>query len=327
MKKPVDLTALAVGDHLEGTFLVCDVTERTPETGNPFTVLTLGNQSGQLPSEPFWLERQQEIVGVRKGHVVQAIGEIALYRDRRQVKIRSIRVLPSGTADMAELLPSVGAVDRYWGTLDGWRQEIAKPNLCGVLALFFDDAAFREAFERCPASIGGHHAALGGLLQHTTEVAAIARTIARTSGADGELVLAGALLHDIGKLDAYRWDGPFDHTSTGRLMGHVVLGAMRFDRRLASEPTPPCSDHERDLLLHLILSHHGRREFGSPVPPLTLEADVLHWADNASAKTTSMAEILADPGRFRPDSDFAEPHWSIDRRRAYRGVSDWGKGE
>jgi 3'-5' exoribonuclease len=95
-------------------------------------------------------------------------------------------------------------------------------------------------------------------------------------------------------------------------------------KRLGEEPEPPCTVAERDILLHLILSHHGRREFGSPVPPLTLEAEALHWADNASAKTTSVADILSDPHRFKPDSDFADPHWSVDRRRLYRGRVDWG---
>jgi len=169
----------------------------------------------------------------------------------------------------------------------------------------------------------GHHAALGGLLKHTTEVAAIARTIARACGADQDLVLAGVLLHDIGKLEAYSWRGGFAYTELGSLVGHVVLGALMLDRRLDEEPEPPCTDPERNILLHLILSHHGRLEWGSPVLPMTLEAEVLHWADNASAKTASVADALRDAENF-PQGQVSTPQRSLDFRRLYRGASDWG---
>jgi 3'-5' exoribonuclease len=258
--------------------------------------------------------------------VVQVIGEVALYRDRRQLKVTSVRALPKGSVPLDQLLPSVGAVDRYWESLDGWRREITKPRLAQVLALFYEDEQFRQDYGSCPGAVRGHHAALGGLLKHTTEVAAIGRTLARVSGADGDLVLAGALVHDIGKLDAYRWDGPFEHTEAGRLLGHVALGALRFDHRINQEPQPPCTPLERDLLLHLILSHHGQLEFGSPVVPMTLEAEALHRADNASAKLASVSDVLVDPECF-PEGLVSLPQWTLDRRRVFKGQSDWGTGD
>src|SRR5205085_5046851 len=112
---------------------------------------------------------------------------------------------------------------------------------------------------------------------------------ARTAGADPDLVLAGAMLHDIGKLEAYRWDGPFEMTDPGALLGHVMLGMVMLDRRIGAEPLPPCTADERLMLQHLIASHHGRLEFGAATPPMTLEAEILHFADNASAKAASMA--------------------------------------
>jgi 3'-5' exoribonuclease len=251
------------------------------------------------------------------------IGEIESYRDRPQLKITSLRVLPPDTVDVRSLLPSVGTVDRYWEVLDGWRMEIPKPRLKKVVDLFYDDPDFRRQYEQCPASIRGHHAAIGGLLKHTTEVAAIGRTIARTSGADPDLVLAGVLLHDIGKIESYRWDGMFEHTQTGSLIGHVVLGALMLERRLAAEIPPPCTELEREILLHLILSHHGRLEFGSPVLPMTLEAEVIHWADNASAKTGSISEALANPGNF-PSGSISSRVRGLDGRRLFNGRSDWG---
>src|SRR5262249_52847190 len=162
--------------------------------------------------------------------VVQVLGEVADFRGRRQLKVSSLRLLPATTAELTRLLPSVGAIERYWETLDGWRREITKPRLAAVVALLYDDEDFRRRYGGCPASVAGHHAALGGLLKHTVEVAAIARTIARAAGGDQELVLAGVLLHDIGKLEAYRWDGAFDYTDAHYLIGHVALGALRLSR-------------------------------------------------------------------------------------------------
>ncbi len=323
MSSPVHLPSLGIGARVDAPLLVLDVAVKSQIGGDPYTLLTLGNRSGRIGTEPFWQERQGEVAGLRSGHVVHVIGEVATFRDRRQLRVSSLRHLPEGAVDPASLLPSVGAVERFWQTLDGWRHEIAKPRLRAVVDLFYEDDTFRRRYEQCPAAPRGHHAALGGLLQHTTEVAAIARTVARAAGADLELVLAGTLLHDIGKLESYRWDTVFDHTEAGRLVGHVVLGALMFQRRLDEQATAPCTPSERELLLHMILSHHGKLEFGSPVTPMTLEAEVLHWADNASAKTASLAEALQDAGNF-PGGTVSSPVWELDRRRVYRGSSDWG---
>jgi 3'-5' exoribonuclease len=322
----LDLPSLQPGERVQDTLLVLDAEQRSFE-GGWCTVLTFGNATGRLTSAPFWDREQAMVEGVRPGHVVQVLGEVADYRGHRQLRVSSLRVLPPSAAELGRLLPSVGDVTRYWETVDTWRAELAKPRLRAVLALFFEDADFRRRFEQCPASISGHHAALGGLLTHTVEVGAIARTIARAAGADPELVLAGALLHDIGKLDAYRWDGVFGYTDQHYLLGHVVLGALLLERRLNEAPAPPCTPEERQLLLHLILSHHGRLEHGSPVLPLTLEAEVLHWADNASAKTASMAEALRDADAFTEGLISQKRVWQLDHRRPYRGSSDWGTNQ
>lgn len=323
MPRPLDLSLLAPGDRVQDTLLVLDAEEKAYESGG-CTVLTLGNASGRIATAPFWEQDQAQVEGIRKGHAVQVLGEVAEYRGRRQLKVSSLRLLPDASVDLGRLLPTVGDVTRYWETLDGWRREITKPRLAQVVALFYDDDEFRAAYSRCPASVNGHHAALGGLLKHTVEVAAIARTIARAAGAEQDLVLTGVLLHDIGKLDAYRWDGVFDYTDLHYLIGHVTLGALALDRRLNEPNAPPCSPPEKALLLHLVLSHHGRQEYGSPVPPATLEAEVLHWADNASARTASMAEALRDADAFAGGLISQKRFWQLDNRRAYRGASDWG---
>jgi 3'-5' exoribonuclease len=323
MSRVLDLPSLRPGERVQDTFLVLETEQKNFEGGD-CTVVTFGNATGRLTSAPFWDRDQAMVEGLRRGHIVQVIGEVADYRGRRQLKVSSLRLLPSATVELGQLLPTVGDVSRYWDTVDGWRAELTKPRLAAVVALFYEDADFRGRFEQCPASVSGHHAVLGGLLQHTVEVGAIARTIARACGADVELVLAGVLLHDIGKLDAYRWDGVFDYTDAHHLVGHVVLGALALERRLDETLPPPCTAEERQLLLHLVLSHHGRLEYGSPVAPLTLEAEVLHWADNASARTASMAEALRDADAFTEGLISQKRVWQLDQRRPYRGASDWG---
>jgi 3'-5' exoribonuclease len=321
---PPDLKQLAVGDRVQDPLLVLEVEQRD-SAGGGFTTLLLGNCHGKLSTAPFWAEDQPRIAGIARGDVAQVIGEVGLYNGRRQLKVSSIRVLPRGTIDWHQLLPSVGDVGPYWDTLDRWRGEVQRPRLRRTLDLFYTDEDFRDRYQDCPASTAGHHAELGGLLRHTCEVAAIGRAIAKVCRADAELVLAGALLHDIGKLEAYRWEGAFEITECGALLGHVTLGILMLDRRVAREDPAPCTDRELTILHHLIASHHGKLEFGAAVPPMTLEAEVLHYADNASAKTASMAAALGDSANFAGEALVsARTLWQLDRRRAYRGGSDWG---
>lgn len=322
----VAVPQLAPGDRVQDPFLVTDLAQRSYQ-GGTMTVLTLGNHTGTIESAPFFDADQGRIAGVTRGTVAQVIGEVTTYRDKRQLAVSSLRVLPPGTVDWGELLPSVGDVSRYWKAIDGWRGEIRGPRLRAVLDLFYEDADFRAKYETCPASPVGHHAEIGGLLKHTAEVAAIARGIARVTEADQELVLTGVLLHDIGKLESYRWDGPFSTTDRGYLYGHVVLGSLMLERTVHSTVPMPCTEAELDLLQHLVLSHHGRLEYGSPVAPMTLEAEILHYADNASAKTAAMQDALGDAALFDGEAQVsAKPVWQLDRRRAYRGASDWGRG-
>lgn len=325
MPAPVALPQLTVGSRVQDPLLVLDVEARgAGETAH--TILTFGNATGRIASAPFWPAEQHVVAGVRKGQVAQVIGEVQLYRDRRQLRVTSLRILPRGQADLRQLLPSIADPAPYWEVLDRWRAELRSPRLSAVLDLFYGDPEFRARYELCPASTAGHHAELGGLLKHTVEVATIARAIARASGADGDLVLAGVLLHDIGKLEAYRWETHFEATEAGLLLGHVVLGSLILDQAVRARDPMPCTEQELLILQHLILAHHGRHEYGAPVLPMTVEAEVLHHADNASARGAAMAEAVGDPENFTEDSAVSIKRvWNLDNRRVYRGQSDWGR--
>jgi 3'-5' exoribonuclease len=333
----LDLPSLDVGARVQHTLRVVERAEKNTAGGDPFVILTLGNASGTIGTAPVWKNFLDEgwADGAVRGAVVQAIGQVDVYEARgaakRQLKLTApLRVLPRESLDLADFLPRIAEdPQRLWERLDEMRRAIASPRLKKVLALFFDDEPFRVAFERTPASVGGHHSKIGGLLLHVWEVAYIARGMAKAMRADEDVVLAGVLLHDIGKLEAYdiSWEG-FVRTPAGNLIEHVVLGSMMLDDRLARAAAggaPVCTAEQRLELQHLILSHHGVLEHGSPVRPLTLEAEIVHRADDASAKSADVSDALAEDDAFREGAQFGDRAklWRVDRRSIWRRPHDW----
>jgi len=323
----INLPALTAGDRVEHPFRVLSIEKKDGE--HPRWVVSLGNASGDIDSGPIW-ERDgvaAMLQGVAKGDVVQVIGTIGEYRGKRQLTVTSLRPLPPGQIDRRQLVPSItaAATEKYWEKLDAWRRDITAPRLKAVLALCFDDDDFRARFGECPAAPKGHHARLGGLLQHVSEVVYIGRHMALAMRADVDLVVAGALLHDIGKLEAYDWSDSFEHTLVGTLHGHITLGVRMLERRIAASGTQPCTPEELDLLEHYILSHHGTLEYGAAVRPATLEAELIHFADDTSAKGASFLEALGDASLFDGDGPVSSRRiWTLDRK-IFRGAYDFGR--
>src|SRR5690606_17983111 len=158
----------------------------------------------------------------------------------------------------------------------------------------------------------------------------IARSIARVmrspSGApaNADLVVAGALLHDVGKVEAYSVLPPgFDTTPCGHRIGHIVLGALMLERRVAAVGATLCTNEQLMEVQHLIHAHHGSLEFGSPVRPMTIEAEIIHWADESSAKASSFVDAMADESIFVDGSEISERVWMLDNRRLWQKGHDW----
>lgn len=327
---PLVLPELAFGDRVQHVLRVVERAEQSTKNGEPFVRLILGNASGHIETSPIWSDKLAEgwADGAELGAVVQVIGRISRYQAKRQLELTApVRVIPIESVRIEEFLPTIdGDVTKLWDALDRYRSEITSPKLQRVLSLFFADDDFRVRFERIPASLGGHHAQIGGLLLHVWEVTRIARAIAQTVRANIDLVTAGALLHDIGKVEAYDvTTAGFTRTAAGHLIEHVALGCLMLERKLTGSDAVLCTDEERLELQHFILSHHGALEFGSPVRPLTLEAEILHWADEASAKSNDMLESLGDPDAFAGGEHFATNRrlWRVDNRRVWRRPFSW----
>jgi 3'-5' exoribonuclease len=324
---PLAIPALAPGSRVQDTLLVFDRSDRKTKEGEPFVILTLGNATGKIETAPIWSDKLEWADGARTGKLVQAIGDVIWYQKngngKKQLSLtRPVSILPDELFRAEEFLPSIdGDVTRLWAWLDKVRGDVESKTLRRVLDLFFGDDGFRLAFEQAPGSTSGHHAKLGGLLLHTYEVTSIARQTARTMtvgssrGVNIDLVVAGSLLHDIGKVDAYEI-GPagFSFSPCGLLLGHVVLGCLMLERRVATLREKPCSEGQLLELQHLILAHHGALEFGSPVQPATTEAEIVHWADEASAKATDMMETLEDAELFAGNRELSDRSRRVGRR-------------
>jgi 3'-5' exoribonuclease len=330
---PLDLLQLAVGTRVQHELLVLERAERSKSDGDPYVVLRLGNASGSIETAPIWAEQLAWAEGAERGAVVQATGHVSVYgrngHSKRQLTLTApLRVLPAAKVRAEDFLPRIaGDCTRLWDWVDRTRAEVQSARLRRVLELFFCDDEFRLRFERTPGSVSGHHAKLGGLLLHVYEVTSIARTAARTTRANLDLVVAGALLHDVGKVEAYEI-GPagFEYTPCGLLLGHVVLGCLMLQRRVADAALrgdPVCSDGQLLELEHLVVSHHGALEFGSPVQPMTVEAEILHWADETSARARDMIDALDDAEAFAAGGEFSDRKlWRVGRR-VWRRPHGW----
>lgn len=333
---PINVATLVPGTRVHHELRVVERDIKKTKNGDPYALLTLGNRHGEIKTAPVWHDKLHWVDGAEPGTIVQAIGEVKTYVDgtraKRQLELSApLRIVASSAINLDEFLPRVDDdLTTLWSSLDKVRGEVSSAKLRKVLAVFYDDDLFRLQFEKAPASTRGHHAKVGGLLRHVTEVTFIARTIAnsmRTGAVNPvnlDLVITGALLHDVGKVESYRVSPiGFETTPCGHLIGHIVLGALMLERRLAALGASICSEQQLLELQHLILAHHGTLEFGSPIRPMTLEAEIVHWADESSAKANSFVESAGDPSNFAGGGEFSERIWMLDNRRLWQRLHGW----
>lgn len=285
--------ALRPGDRVDATFALRAKEMRAARTGEAYLVFELADRSGRMPGIMFRPTREAQ--DVPSGVVVSVQGTVTEYRGVTRVSVESLRparhydardIMPTGTADQRELLGRLRALVRG----------VADPGLGAVLRAAFGDVAFMSRFKECPASASGHHAYLGGLLEHTVEVAGLCTRLAATRPQiDRDLLVAGALLHDIGVVDAVRFETGVDSTDAGRLLGHSHLSAsmVRAAVAAAGDRIPA----GRGLALeHVVACHHLDSAAGQAPPALTLEALCLVHADRFDIETAGFIEATARAG-------------------------------
>lgn len=281
---------LGEGARIDSLFALRSRDLRSARTGEPYLSLEIGDRSGRMPAVMFRPGAVEESLPV--GSVVRIRGSVTTFRGVRRVSVDSLRpaavfepgdFLASGTRDREELLSELRAAVR----------RIRDGRLRAVVRAVFGAPGFIEKFAACPGAAGRHHAYVGGLLEHTVAVAALCTGLATAyPQADADLLLAAALLHDVGKTEELTSDTSFGMTEAGHLIGHVVLGERIVSRAIESLARPLPAETATKLL-HAVLAHHGEREWGAPRCPCTIEALLLHHADNTDAQAAAFIEAVS----------------------------------
>lgn len=289
---------LQEGQQVRDIFLVARKTLAETKAGKPYLAMTLMDRTGEIEAR-VWDNAAGFDDHAAVGNYVLVQGTAKSFRDQLQLGIVFLEQVDAQSVSPADFMPASrrpvaemqAELQEYIASVsDGGLQEL-------LLAIFTGDTL--DQFSTAPAAKRMHHAYLGGLLEHTLSVTGLAVRIAdHYPGLDRDMLLTGALLHDLAKIIEFSYAAPpFDYTDQGRLLGHLVLGVDMVRR--AALPIQGLSPERLDQVCHLILSHHGRHEFGAPVLPMTQEALLLHHLDDMDAKmnyTDQLREKMTDPG-------------------------------
>jgi 3'-5' exoribonuclease len=293
---------LTHGDSIDEVFLVADKQLRANRQGNLYLQLELRDKTGSIGAR-LWNATEDLSRSFEPGDYLRIRGKTQVFQGSLQIILTHIDAIDGSRVEPEEFLPqSSQNVGKLMERLRGVLLAMSNPHLRALVECFLIDDEFLRKFTLAPAGIKNHHAYQGGLVEHVVTLLNLADRIAPFyPEVDRDLLLTGIFLHDIGKTDELSYDRSFAYTDEGQLVGHLVMGVemlaakVRQCAELMGEPFPP------ELLLrlkHMIVSHHGTYEFGSPKLPMTLEAMALHLLDNLDAKIHAYTrEIRDDPSR------------------------------
>jgi 3'-5' exoribonuclease len=319
---------LANGDSVDEVFLVADKQLRANRQGNLYLHLELRDRSGNIGAR-LWNANEGLARTFEPGDFLQARGKIQVFQGALQVILSHIEPVDPARVEPEDFLPQASQnVAKLTAKLRELLLSVRNPHLRALAECFLIDDEFLRKFTTAPAGIRNHHAYHAGLLEHVVTLMTVADRIADLyPDLDRDLLLVGIFLHDIGKIDELSYDRAFGYTDEGQLVGHLVMGVemLRDKVERASDLTGEPFPNELLLRLkHMIVSHHGTLEFGSPKLPMTPEAIALHHLDNLDAKVhTFTREIRDDPSRDAPWTPF---HQSLGRR-IFKGVAANGAEE
>jgi 3'-5' exoribonuclease len=282
--------ALKVGDRVERAMVVAKIVRRD-FTGGKFLLFQFSDMEGLLKGV-LWDPSDEVEQGIRVDDVVRVSGEIQEYQGALQLRVVRLEKLAEGEYDPSVFLPvSNRPIDELYDEILKVIAGVSTESLRALLQVIFEDGEFRKRLTRAPAAKGWHHSYLGGLVEHIYDMVQLAQRAADVyPNVDRDLLLAGVLLHDLGKLEELSVTNHIEYSDGGRLLGHITLGV-----ELLSEYLRGMADFPQDLklkLMHMIASHHGSLENGSPVRPMTVEALLLHYIDNLDAQTRGVNQVL-----------------------------------
>jgi len=296
------ITDLQEGQHFLGFYLIRNPrleSFRDPSRGH-YLRMHLGDRTGTLEAR-VWDDAEAQASLIEGSTIIKVEGEVEKYRDQLQVRLLQIRPAKFNEYNVADLRASTQrSIDEMNVIVDDAVDAIQDPFLEAIVRDFYDNPDFRTAFQEAPAGIRIHHAFIGGLLEHTFEIILLAKTLMDLyPQINRDLLMAGILLHDIGKLVEFNWELDIEYTDRGRLIGHVVISS-----ELVAKAIGTIEDFPEELSLqlqHLILAHHGRYEFGSPRRPKSLEAIALHHLENLDAQVNRFASLIEQARKMGRD--------------------------
>jgi len=314
---------LTAGERVENqVFLIASKDLRSTSQGALYIHAILADRTGQIPGR-MWQATEAIYETMPEGGFLRLTGRAELYKGSMQFIIEGVRPVDPTTLDLAEFLPRTERdIDEMWGKVKEILRTIQNPHLLQLIKQFVQDEPLAAAFRKSPAAVQMHHAFLGGLLEHTLNVLEMAQlVIPRYPEVSLDLVLAGIFLHDIGKTAELACETAFQYTDRGQLVGHIVQAAIWIDQKAGAvedETGTPFPQDIQDVLTHIVLSHHGQYDYGSPKLPATPEAIAIHHLDNLDAKLNMfLGHIDADPD---PKSHWTKYVRGLDTRIYKRDV-------
>ena len=313
---PVD--QLRPGDRVTQVFLVAARELRQTKAGKPYIQATLQDGSGQIRAM-MWDAGQAVAADFAPEAFINAQVRVEQYQGASQVVIESFKPIGQDQIDLGDfLLHTDKDVAELWKNTLGHLRKVKDKAILQLLKQFIEDEQLMEQFKSAPAAMTMHHAYAGGLLEHTESMLATALQILPSyPQLNADLLLPGIFLHDIGKTAELAYTTSINYTDSGQLLGHLTQGVLILQEKANLTAQALGGEFPPDTLnqlIHIILSHHGQHEYGSPVLPATAEAMVVHYLDNLDAKLNALAKALSG---LVPDDGNWTPFMKIFERRMY----------
>jgi 3'-5' exoribonuclease len=272
-------------------FLVNEKEVRNSRAGKSYLRLDLGDRSGTIEAV-MWDQFEAAAKEISRGDVVKVNARVESYRNKLQLTLQQLRLAKPEEVDLADFLPHTKEdVGKLWAQLLEYANSIENPWLKKLVNGIITDPATAARYKRAPAAKVMHHAYLGGLLEHVIGLCGLAKQVAaHYPELNADLLLTVAILHDVGKLDELCYDRAIGYTTEGQLLGHIVMELETVSRSMdAIEGFPP---NLKAVVQHLLISHHGQYEFGSPKLPMIREAMVFHYLDDMDSKMAAVRAAL-----------------------------------
>ncbi len=304
------INELKAGQLVKEKFLITKKILREKKDGGFFMQIELSDRTGSIEGVA-WDNIIDELKNIASGDFVFVTGSVSEYNERLRIVVNSITRVTEDEIEAEDFLNVVEEnIEKVIKEIKEMINRINNQFLKNLLARFLNDAAFMEKFSKAPAAKKAHHASIGGLAVHTRNVMNLGIKICETFGfLNTDLLIAGSFLHDIGKIYEYTYHKRIDYTKDGRLLGHIVIGCEIIAQKITEIENFP--GELRLKLLHMVISHHGELEYGSPILPVFPEALVLHFIDNLDSKLEMMRdEIKKNKGTL---SDWSEYHPLLER--------------